>query len=95
MTITNIEIRCSLQIALLGAVTPNLRAVIANHKDYNVELYFYYETSPSDDEVDLSDIVETEVYSYFKKVFVKTYRIVSPVTEKIPSFGLWVYRRSE
>ncbi|CDZ81569.1 hypothetical protein BN1013_02105 [Candidatus Rubidus massiliensis] len=95
MTITNIEIRCSLQVALLGAVTPNLRAVVADHKDRNIELYFYYETSPSDDEVDLSDIVETELYSDFLNVSIKTYRIVSPVTEKIPSFGLWVYRRSE
>jgi hypothetical protein len=95
MSITASALRCALQIALLGAVTPNLRAINAIVKEKNIEIYFYYEKNPSEEEEDLSEIVETEIFSYFMDTSITTNRIVSPLSDKIPEIGLRIFHRSE
>jgi hypothetical protein len=93
--ITISSIRCVLQVALLGAVTPNLRAVNANFDENNIELFFYYENPPSEDEEELSSVIETEVYSDFIDISIVTERIVLPASEKIPEKQLMIFLRKE
>jgi hypothetical protein len=93
ITISNI--RCALQISLLGAVTPNLRAVNASFDENNIELFFYYENPPSEDEEELSSVIETEMYSYFTESSIVTERIVLPASEKIPEKQLMIFLRKE
>ena len=95
MSITLSSIRCALQIALLGAVTQNLRAINAVVKEKNIEIYFYYETHPSEEEEELSEIVETEIYSYFMDTSIATYRVVLPISNKIPELGIRIFHRKE
>lgn len=95
MTITISAIRCALQVALLGNVTSNLRAINANVKENTIELYFYYETSPSKEEEELSEIVVTELYSDFIDISINIYRFVLPLLDCIPEIGLRIFHRKE
>ena len=95
MNITVSAIRCALQVALLGSITPNLRAINANLKEDILELFFYYETPPSEDEEDLSEIVVTELYSDFINISITTHKIVLALSEKIPNIGLRIFHRKE
>ncbi len=95
MSITVSSIRCALQIALLGAITQNLRAINAVVKEKNIEIYFYYETPPSEEEEELSEVVETEIYSYFMDTSIATYRVVLPLSNKIPELGIRIFHRKE
>jgi hypothetical protein len=97
MSITVASARCILQIALLGSVTNNLRAVftVININNYNI--YFYYHEEPSEKEIDLSEIVSTEVICQYDDVSAEIIRSVIPEPEKIPlkENGIWVYHRYE
>jgi hypothetical protein len=82
--------------ALLGAITPNLRAINAKLKESNnVELYFYYENYLSEEEEDLSEIVVSELYADFIDIYIVIHRIVLPVSDKIPEIGLRIFHRKE
>ena len=88
-------IRCSLQVALLGAITANLRAVnIICDKDL-MWLNFYYENSPSETETELSEIVVSEVWANFNKIVIKVNRRILSLSEQIPEEGVRVYQRYE
>lgn len=95
MNITISAIRCALQVALLGSITPNLRAINANLKENSVELYFYYETPPSEEEEELSEIVVTELYADFIDISINIHRIVLSLSDKIPEIGLRIFHRKE
>lgn len=95
MHITTASIRCALQVALLGNITPNIRGISANLQENALELYFYYEIFPSEEEKDLSEIVVTELYSDFINISINVHRIVLPILDKIPEIGLRVYSRKE
>lgn len=95
MIITISAIRCALQVALLGSVTSNLRAINADLKEKAVELYFYYETSPSEEEEELSEIIVTELYADFINVSIEIHRIVLSLSSKIPDIGIRIFHRKE
>lgn len=47
--------------ALLGSVTPNLRAVVAEWDDERILLVFYFHGEPSSDDAETMSVVHTEV----------------------------------
>lgn len=87
-------IRSSLQVALLGAVTPNLRAVAVLYENEMITILFYYEFPPSEDEIEISEIVGSEVIADFV-IPVNVKQIILPSKEKIPETGLRVFHRHE
>lgn len=87
-------IRCSLQVALLGAVTPNLRAVSILYENESMIIFFYYEFPPSEDEIEISEIVGSEVIADFV-IPVDVKQITLGATEKIPENGLRIFHRHE
>lgn len=93
MTVSSI--RCALQAALLGAITSNLRAVTVTILNNELILYFYYENQPTDEEVEISEIVASEIMSDFINISIEVKRIVSSTSEKIPGEGIWVYHKKE
>lgn len=95
MNITISAIRCSLQIALLGAITPNLRALNVEFTNDLIKLFYYYETSPSDVEVENSEVVASEVVSDFVDASIYVNRIVLSKNHKIPDIGIKVFQRME
>lgn len=58
-----IHLQLSLQLALLGEVTPNLYAVTAGFRDDQVIIVGYYNEPPSEDDVEHLQYVSTEVAS--------------------------------
>jgi len=98
MNISITDVRCGLQIALLGCVTSNLRAVTVSMLSKEILLNFYYENKPTVDEVDLSQVVSTEFLSSLRVlVFVGEQQIVLPQSESVPvkDEDLLVYHRYE
>lgn len=87
MNLTHSDIRCCLQVALLGAITANLRAVCVEVNKASLSIFFYYASLLSPDEEELSEIVVTEVYSDFLNIpelSVEIKRIVLPLPNPIP-----------
>jgi hypothetical protein len=89
------SIRCSLQVALLGEITPNLRGVEVKFDSTLIEIFFYYYSFISEDEYEISEIVGSEVISGFTSCLINVYRDVVPEHIKLPQKGLYVYRRKE
>ena len=96
MSITISSIRCSLQVALLGAVTHNLRAVnICVKDDQLIEIYFYYEFPPSEEEEEISEVIASEVLSDYIDVLTQVHRCVIPISKPIPEIGIRVFHRRD
>lgn len=91
------DILCSVQGALLGRVTPNLRAVTIDTKNDEAILYFYYDKSPSEDEQELSSLADTDFIADFPRPEFKTdcKVITLAYPEKIPSADLYADHRFE
>lgn len=88
-------IRCSVQRALLGYVTPNLRAVyviLENNGKYH--LIFYYDKGVTEDEEELACYADTEFIADFP--FQTDYSLeIIEYPEKIPEEGICIYARWE
>lgn len=97
MSIISSEICCILQVALLGFVTPNLRAVIFYCHENDICLIFYYDQSPSENELELASLADTEFISNLSSCKHKTeYKIITlPYPKPIPKDGTLVYLRYE
>jgi len=97
MTITISSVRCALQVSLLGSVTNNLKAVKISILETNFILYFYYDNEPNDNEIDLSEIVSTEVISGYMEATAEVKRFILPEPIKIPfkEGEIFVYHRYE
>lgn len=92
------KIFCSLQAALLGHVTPNLREVcVIMHETNSYELVFFYDHQLSEDEEELASLVDTEFIADFPSPEYHTECTVKvfPYPKKIPKIGYCVYRRFE
>jgi hypothetical protein len=88
----------SIQRALLGYVTPSLRAVdVVIENEQRFSIIFYYERKIDEDEEELSSLVETEFISDFPVPDYQTNRIIKilPYPNKIPQNGFLVYKRYE
>lgn len=95
MSVTVSAIRCSLQVALLGAITNNLRAVDVEFSEKKITIFFYYALPFSTEEIDISEIVSTEVMNDFLDVDVISERLIFPINQIIPQKGIRVFHRSE
>lgn len=92
------SIRCALQVALLGAITSNIRSIRVTFSDAFINIYIYYDKSPSEEEEELSEIVSSEVMAYYANVMVEVHRNVIPEPQQIPEISkdeIWVYSRWE
>ncbi len=65
------------------------------YKKIPLSFIFYYENPPSEDEVDLSEIVVTELYADFIDVSINIHRIVLSLLDSIPEIGLRIFHRKE
>ena len=93
-----LNILASIQGALLGCVTSNLRAVeIIIENERFINIIFYYDKEISEDEEELSSLAETEFISDFPPPTYETSRIIKvlPHPNKIPQSGFLVYLRHE
>lgn len=90
-------VRLSVQRALLGHVTPNLRAVYVKSIDDCFQLLFYYDHTPSEEERELADFTDTEFIADFPSPENKTdlQVIALPLPQMIPDEGVCVYARYE
>jgi hypothetical protein len=88
--------RLSLQRALLGCVSANLRAVVFTLEGHSLNIRFYIDGEISEDDSELSSFVEAEViadYCSECEVTAECLRIDYPAP--IDDCGVWVFRRQE
>jgi hypothetical protein len=91
------EVLGSVRRALIGNVTPNLRAVYVDLEEELITLLFYYNDPLSEDEEELASLTDTEFISDFPSPEYKTDCKVHviPYPQKIEKKGYCVYRRYE
>jgi hypothetical protein len=90
------SIRLSVQAALLGHITPNLRAVYVQNKDDINRLVFYYDNPPSEDEQELASLADTEFISHSSYDYETACDVLTlPYPAWIPKDGVCVYLRYE
>jgi hypothetical protein len=89
------RILLSVQRALLGEVSANLRAVTA-HDDELVLVVFYFDGPISEEDAETVSVIHTEIIADFfpeVEVEVKCVRLDAPT--RIEDDGLRIYRRKE
>lgn len=59
--------KLSIQRALLGNVTNNMRAIIAELSENNIGLFFYYDGEVHEDDEEIVSEIETEVIADFNE----------------------------
>jgi len=91
------SLRCISQVALLGSVTPNLRAVIVTFDSKYIRLFFYYDHSPSEEEEELAEEVATELISDCTEYMIETEKTTMAYPQTIPEKkdGIFIYHRYE
>ncbi|WP_330924930.1 hypothetical protein [Candidatus Sororendozoicomonas aggregata] len=88
--------RLSIQRALLGEISSNLRAVVFSKNDRYIEVRFYFDGMISDEDKESASCVETEIiadYDVDDIIIAKCIRVDMP--KPIDDAGHWVYRRRE
>lgn len=89
------NIRGVSQVALLGAITPNLRVVEIQLKEKKIEIKFYYHQNFSELEDDQAEIVSSELISSFTDCNLEVIKQVYSYPQKISPQGIVVYHRYE
>jgi hypothetical protein len=85
MAMSNTGVLCAIQGGLLDTITPNIRLITASFTEHTIDLYFYYDEPPSENEEELSEEVSTEVMCSFRDMpNVMVHRIVIPKPEALP-----------
>lgn len=85
MNLSISSVRCALQVALLGAVTPNIRRICAKFLENHIDIYFFYDKQPSEEEEELSEVISTEVMCSFQDMpLTIVHRIVLPEPQMLP-----------
>jgi hypothetical protein len=90
-----LELLCSTQRALLGLVTPNLRAVYTYHKDNKIHLDFYFDLPPSQNDGECASYTYTNLISDFPDKCFDSKIITIPYPQKIPANDFCAYKRYE
>lgn len=91
-----LRLLCSVQLALLGHVTPNLRAVYAFVENEIYGVIFYYDNPLSENEEELASLADTEFIANFPYGCETTSAIkIVPYPNPIPEKGHCVYKRYE
>lgn len=94
MSNINLNIRAASQIALLGAITKNLRAVNIVHDGKKILIKFYYEKISSEEE-EIPEIFATEMNTYFENYDISVDSITLPISKSIPEEGIRIFCRKE
>ena len=90
------NVLCSIQRALVGNVTPNLRAVYIRFENEIYELVFFYDKDLSEDEQELVSLTDTEFLADFPSNEKTNCTIeILPYPKPIPKLGRCVYMRYE
>jgi len=90
------EVLLSLQKALLGEVTPNLRAVTVRHDDASMHFEAFFDGPIGAEEREGMLLVETEVLAELHSRFRVTHALVRlDAPAPIPKDRAWVYFRKE
>ena len=91
-----LNVLCSIQRALIGNVTPNLRAVYIHIENETYGLVFFYDKALSEEEEELSSLADTEFIADFPSSDKTSCTIeVLPYPKPIPKQGRCVYMRYE
>lgn len=90
----NLNIRAASQIALLGAVTKNLRAINVIYNEKKLLINFYYEKITLEEE-EIPKVFATEMISYFEDYNINVNSIILPKTETLPEEGIRIFCRKE
>jgi len=92
-----VRVRISVQKALLGRITENLRAVQVECSNELVFLHFYYNEQPTEVDIKLAEEATKEISTIFsnevKKFKNETVHI--PYPDKVPSREYWIFFRYE
>jgi hypothetical protein len=90
------QVLLSLQRALLGEVTPNLRAVLVRYDDSTVHFVAIFDGPISEDDREGISSVETEVMADFPSSHRITHEVVRmDAPAQIPKDCAWAYLRKE
>lgn len=90
------EVLLSLQRALLGEVTPRLRAVTVRHAESSIHFDAYFDGEPNEEERESMSAVETEVMAGFPATHTTTHDVIRlDPPALIPKDRIWVYFRKE
>jgi hypothetical protein len=90
------EVLLSLQRALLGEVTPRLRAVTVKYAESSVHFEAYFDGEVSDEDRESMSLVETEVMADFPSDHLITHEVIRlDAPALIPKDRTWVYYRKE
>lgn len=89
-----VEVKLSLQIALLGAIYKNIMVIEFSIEGKNIYITFYFDGPISEENIESASIVETEVVSDFDESIEITHECVRlDFPNIIPNKGVWVYAR--
>ncbi|MDZ4057180.1 MAG: hypothetical protein U1E13_03800 [Methylophilaceae bacterium] len=91
-----IAARLSIQRALLGEISPQLRAVVFSIVGRDIDVRFYFDGLISEADAESASFVETEIIADYEAedtVTVRCIRLDFP--EPIEDDGVWVYQRRE
>jgi hypothetical protein len=85
----------SVQRALLGAVSPAVRAVVVELQGSALTVTAYFDGEVSEDDIESFSCVEAEIMADFpeQRVEVRCDRRDAP--QMIPAAGIWAYQRRE
>lgn len=93
----NVYFRISVQSALLGNITENIRAVVGVLSEQKIQIIFYYDGVIDEVDEELASEVGTEVIADFESGFnidIKTIRLDYPEPIKIKN-GFLLFLRKE
>lgn len=91
-----VDARLSIQRALLGEISPQLRAVVFSIVGKNIDVRFYFDGLISEADVESASCVETEIIADYEAEDVVTVRCIRlDAPETIDDDGTWVYQRRE
>ena len=86
----------AIQQALLGEVTPSLRAVTVSYELSQIHFECYFDGEISETEVEAMNCVDTELTAVFPATHTITHALYRrDYPELIPKEKIWVYYRKE
>ncbi|HZN96007.1 MAG TPA: hypothetical protein VFB81_25000 [Myxococcales bacterium] len=90
------EVLLAIQQALLGEVSPNLRAVTVSYTETSLHFEAYFDGEVHDEEREAMSLVETELMAEFPSTHSLSHQVIRLDTPAlIPKDRTWVYFRKE
>ena len=95
-TIRQVHVLLSVQKALLGAISSQLRAVTVSWDMHRIDMYFIYDGELSEDDRESAECAATEVLANFPDDHVEAHYVRCDVPDRTPALGMHVvFRRKE